>query len=49
MSISQAILGVQPELDGLRIDPNVHAAVPVSQLFLASPNVGASLPATIWL
>ena len=26
----------------------VHAAVPVSQLFFASPKVGASLPATIW-
>ena len=28
---------------------NVQAAVPVSQLFFASPKVGASFPATIWL
>ena len=28
---------------------NVHAAVPVSQLFFASPKAAASRPAIIWL
>ena len=31
------------------VDLQVQAAVPVSQLFFASPKVGASMPATIWL
>ena len=33
---------------GSKTFTKVHAAVPVSQLFFASPGVYASAPATIW-
>ena len=41
--LTELSLGEPDELE----DTNVHAAVPVSQLFFASPNPGASAPAII--
>ena len=46
--IRPARVGFTPRI-AWEIDRKDQAAVPVSQEFLASPKLGASLPATIWL
>ena len=48
VDLQPASVGWMPRMYWLT-STNVQAAVPVSQLFFASPKVAASQPATIWL
>ena len=48
VDLQPASVGWMPRMYWLT-STNVQAAVPVSQLFFASPKVAASRPATIWL